>query len=145
MIRRVFDGKDLLGIVVRASFQEPGIHFLTPNDFSQQVGYMRHPPGKLIDAHFHNKVAREVFYTQEVLYLRSGKLRVDFYDNTQQYVESHVLNAGDLVLLTSGGHGFEVLEEVDMIEIKQGPWAGDRDKTRFPSVEAGQLKIVTSS
>lgn len=144
MIKRVFDGKDLLGLIVRASFQEPGIHFLTPNDFSQQVGYMRHPAGKVIDAHFHNKVAREVFYTQEVLYLRAGKLRVDFYDNTQQYVESHVLNAGDLVLLTSGGHGFEVIEEVDMIEIKQGPWAGDRDKTRFPSVEATALKIATT-
>jgi hypothetical protein len=42
-----------------------------------------------------------------------------------------VLESGDVILLSNGGHGFEVLEEVEMIEVKQGPYCGDEDKTRF--------------
>ncbi|ORU00540.1 hypothetical protein D081_1063 [Anaerovibrio sp. JC8] len=62
-------------------------------------------------------------------------MRVDFYDDDQNYIESHIIYAGDVILLVSGGHGFKVLEDIEMIEVKQGPYAGDGDKTRFPSVE----------
>jgi mannose-6-phosphate isomerase-like protein (cupin superfamily) len=121
----------LLGIIISADFRKPGIHFFTPNTLSQQIAYMRHPVGKSIEPHVHNPVPREVCYTQEVLMLKRGKLQVDFYTNQQQYLESHILQAGDVILLVQGGHGFHVLEEVEMIEVKQGPYVGDQDKTRF--------------
>jgi len=121
----------LLAIILRAGFDKPGIHFFTPNELSQQLAYMRHPAGKVIPAHLHNPVPREVEYTQEVLFIRRGRLRVDFYDNQRQYLESRVLEAQDVILLAHGGHGFEVLEEVEMVEVKQGPYAGEHDKTRF--------------
>jgi hypothetical protein len=79
-------------------------------------------------------VAREVHFTQEVLLLRAGRLRVDFYDEQKNYLESRVLGAGDVILLATGGHGFKVLEEVEMIEVKQGPYVGDDDKTRFDGI-----------
>jgi hypothetical protein len=66
---------------------------------------------------------------------------VDFYDDQRRYLESHVLVAGDVILLATGGHGFEVLEDLQMIEVKQGPYAGDADKTRFEPVPAGKLLI----
>jgi hypothetical protein len=66
-----------------------------------------------------------------VLFLEKGRLRVDFYDPEQRYRESRILEAGDVILLATGGHGFEVLEEIEMIEVKQGPYAGNGDKTRF--------------
>jgi hypothetical protein len=112
-------------------FDRPGIHFITPGGFSQQLAYMRHPAGKVIQAHFHNPVCRDVQYTQEVLFLKRGRLRVDFFDKSQKYLESRILESGDVILLATGGHGFEVLEEIEMIEVKQGPYAGDQDKTRF--------------
>lgn len=121
----------LLAVIVSAEFRQPGIHFFTPNNLSQQLAYMRHPAGKRIDPHVHNPVPRQVEYTQEVLLVRRGKLRVDFYDTRQEYLESRVLRSGDTVLLIQGGHGFEVLEDVEMIEVKQGPYVGDHDKTRF--------------
>lgn len=124
----------LLAIVVRNSYQCEGVDFITPNEFSQQLAYMHHPAGKVIDAHVHNLVHRNVVLTQEVLFIKNGKLRVDFYDDYKDYLESIVLEAGDVILLTSGGHGFKVLEEVEMIEIKQGPYSGDMDKTRFESI-----------
>lgn len=131
MIERITNADELLAIIVRAAFSEPGISFFTPNELSQQLAYMRHPAGKLIQPHVHNPVPRQVHYTQEVLFIRRGVLRVDFYDNGQNYLESRMLQGGDTILLATGGHGFEVIEEVEMIEVKQGPYAGDSDKTRF--------------
>lgn len=120
-----------LAIIVKADFCKDGIEFFTPDNYSQQLAYMKHPKGKIIDPHVHNFVQRQVHLTQEVLVIKSGKLRVDFYTREKQYLTSCLLETGDVILLASGGHGFEVLEELEMYEIKQGPYAGDQDKTRF--------------
>jgi mannose-6-phosphate isomerase-like protein (cupin superfamily) len=124
------DGK-LCAVILRASFDEPGIQFFTPNDFSQQLASMSYRPGKVIPAHTHNPVHHEVMHTQETLFIRKGKVRVDFFTQDREYRTSRVLGPGDVILLVSGGHGFEVLEELNMVEVKQGPYAGDADKTRF--------------
>jgi hypothetical protein len=131
-VEHIYD-KDhrLLALIVRSSFTTPGITFFTKPDFSQQLAYMKHPAGKKIDAHIHKPLLRNVSYTQETLILKQGKLRVDFYDDQQTYLSSRTLGAGDVILLICGGHGFEVLEELEMIEVKQGPFAGDQDKMRF--------------
>jgi mannose-6-phosphate isomerase-like protein (cupin superfamily) len=125
----------LLAMIIRNNYTCEGVNFITPNDYSQQVAYMHHPVGKVIDAHVHNLVHRDVILTQEVLFIKKGKLRVDFYDEYEDYLESTVLNSGDVILLVSGGHGFTVLEEVEMIEVKQGPYSGDADKKRFVGIE----------
>lgn len=127
-------------MLIRAEFNRPGIHFFTPPDFSQQLASMAHPVGKIIDPHVHNPVPRQVHYTQEVLFIRKGRLRVDFYDDEHVYLESRELGAGDVLLLAAGGHGFEVLQDLEMIEVKQGPYAGDADKTRFTGIKESGLK-----
>jgi mannose-6-phosphate isomerase-like protein (cupin superfamily) len=141
MIETLKVGDQLLAVIVSREFDKPGIHFFTPDDLSQQLAYMRHPAGKVIDPHVHNPVTRSVQFTQEVLFIKRGRLRVDFYDNGQTYIESRILQAGDVILLATGGHGFEVLEEIEMIEVKQGPYAGDQDKTRFEGVTAERVMI----
>jgi mannose-6-phosphate isomerase-like protein (cupin superfamily) len=141
MIDMVRAGDQLLAVIVTRDFHEPGIHFFTPDEFSQQLAFMRHPAGKVIDPHVHNPVHRSVQYTQEVLFVKSGKLRVDFYDGDRVYLESRILQSGDVILLAAGGHGFEVLEEVEMIEVKQGPYAGDKDKTRFDGISAERIEL----
>ena len=140
MIERIENNGQLYAIIVRTQFQEPGISFFTPNEFSQQLAFMNHPKGKVIQPHIHNPVPREVIYTQEVLFIKSGKLRVDFYDEDKHFLESRILTAGDVILLAKGGHGFEVLEELQMIEVKQGPYVGEQDKTRF-TVEREAVNI----
>jgi hypothetical protein len=126
----LIDG-ELCAIIVPASFDNPGIQFFTSNELSQQLASMSYGPGKVIPAHTHNPVVREVSYTQETLFIRKGKVRVDFYTKQREYRASRVLGPGDVILLISGGHGFEVLEDLNMVEVKQGPYAGDADKTRF--------------
>ncbi len=134
MITTIENKGSLLALIVSRDFSKPGIQFFTPSHLSQQLAYMQHPVGKIIEPHKHNPVPREVHYTQEVLFIKRGKLRVDFYDEDRNYLESHILEAGDVILLATGGHGFEVLKEIEMIEVKQGPYAGDKDKTRFEGV-----------
>jgi mannose-6-phosphate isomerase-like protein (cupin superfamily) len=126
----VIDGH-LCAIILPADFDEPGIQFFTSNDLSQQLASMSYSAGKVIPAHTHNLVRREVSYSQEALFIRKGKVRVDFYTQRQEYRKSRVLGAGDVILLIAGGHGFEVLEDLNMVEVKQGPYFGDTDKTRF--------------
>lgn len=141
MIERIHYEGSLLALIVPSAFKEPGIHFVTPPDLSQQLAYISHPAGKTIEAHFHNPVPREVHYSQEVLFIRKGRLRVDIYGADCCYVESRILEAGDTILLISGGHGFEVLEEVEMIEVKQGPYVGEDDKTRFLGIDTEQVRL----
>ncbi len=141
MITEIKNRDILLAIIIPHDYHQPGISFFTPDELSQQLAYMEHPVGHDIMPHVHNPVRREVHYTQEVLVIRKGKLRVDFYDDNRNYIESHVLQAGDVILLISGGHGFKVLEDLEMFEIKQGPYAGDMDKTRFDGVSESDIQI----
>jgi mannose-6-phosphate isomerase-like protein (cupin superfamily) len=103
---------------------------------------MNRPAGYIILPHVHNPVHREVVLTNEVLFIKSGKVRVDFYDDDRHYYESHILNQGDVILLAHGGHGFEMLEPSEMIEVKQGPYAGEADKTRIEPVNSNKLKLI---
>lgn len=142
MLEQVMHDGVTLAIIIRSSFRQDGIAFFTPDSFSQQLGYMSHPKGHVIAPHVHNLVVREVEYTKEVLFVRSGRVRVDFFDNEKIYLESRVLHLGDVVLLAFGGHGFEVLEDCEMIEVKQGPYTGVADKTRFDPVAPEMVRIV---
>src|SRR5215469_6078626 len=141
LIERVSHGGVELAIILRARYEQEGISFFTPSHYSQQLGYMRRPTGYRIAPHVHLPVPRAVTLTSEVLLVRSGRMRVDFYDGERAYVESRVLSAGDVVLLASGGHGFEMLEPTELIEIKQGPYAGDTDKERFEPVAEARVRL----
>ncbi len=142
MIERIIDQKQELAVIIRENYHEEGIHFLNEEDYSQQLAYMHHPTGKIIDAHIHNHEERSIVLTQEVLIIKKGVLRVDFYRNDQTYLKSTILQKGDIILLASGGHGFQVLEEVEMVEIKQGPYLGAKDKIRFEGIKEADAVFI---
>lgn len=133
-----------VAIIIRAAYRSEGIEFFTPDVFSQQLAYMNRPQGYVVAPHVHNPVKRDVVWTQEVLFIKSGKVRVDFYTDGRHYLESRVVCIGDVILLAAGGHGFEMLEPSEMIEVKQGPYCGDQDKCRFESLPPEQVKLVAN-
>jgi hypothetical protein len=141
VVEEVVHNSKVFAIIIRSDFNSTGIQFFTPNEYSQQLAYMNRAEGYVIHPHLHNTVHREVHVTQEVLYIKSGKVRVDFYDNHKVYIESRILNKGDVILLAFGGHGFHMLEASEIIEIKQGPYVGDKDKSQFDPVDSNLLKI----
>ena len=127
------NGMDL-GAIVRSTYHNSGIGFFSSDNDGLQLGYMNRPDNYIIAPHTHNKIKREVYYTEEILFIRSGMVRVDFYDDNQQYIESHIARGGDIVILKAGGHGFKVLERADIFEVKQGPYLGAQDKVRFEPI-----------
>lgn len=131
----------LIAIILSSNFESDTINFFTPIHFSQQLGYMKRPKKYIIPPHVHKPVSREVHFTKEVLFIKSGKVRVDFYDDYQDYLESRILKQGDVILLAYGGHGFEMLEPSEIIEVKQGPYAGDEDKTRFEPISTDKIRL----
>lgn len=130
-VEEIHDGAGIIAVIIRASFDEPGAKFFSQPSFSQQLGSINYPTGHVIPPHVHNRVPREVMYTQETLFIRSGRCRVDLYRDDRSLLARRELGAGDTILLSTGGHGFEILEDCSMIEVKQGPYAGEGDKTRF--------------
>lgn len=141
MIEQIKNKRKLLSIIIRANYKSKGIKFFTPKSISQQLGYMHRPKGHVITPHCHNKVKRVINTTDETLIIKSGKVRVDFYDKKKKYLKSKILKKGDVILLINGGHGFEMLEKTEMIEIKQGPYSNEKDKIRFDPVKKNKLKI----
>ncbi len=141
MIETITHLGEILAIIIRSKFSAEGIQFFTPQDFSQQLGYMNRPQGYKIPPHSHNEVKREVTLTNEVLIIKSGKVRVDFYQKNKCYLESKLLFPGDVILLASGSHGFEMLESSEMIEVKQGPYAGTDDKTIHSNLSPEKIII----
>lgn len=141
MMEQLNHNGKILGIIIRANYHKDGISFFTPGEFSQQLGYMNRPKDYVIEPHVHNLVERKVDLTQEVLVVRSGKMRVDFYDDDRNYLESRILQTGDIILLAHGGHGFKILERTEMVEVKQGPYCGEQDKSRFTPIDDDKIII----
>ena len=130
-IETVTHGIESIALIIRNEYDEPGIHFFTPANFSQQLAAMTHQKGHKIVAHVHNLLMRQVLYTQEVLIIKRGKVKVNLYSSNREFIEAKILGTGDVILLCGGGHSLEMLEETSMIEVKQGPYAGENDKIPF--------------
>ena len=141
MIEYIHNDEKIISIIIRSQYKAEGIKFFTPDEFSQQLAYMNREKGYAIPPHVHNPVERKVYLTQEVLLIKSGKVRVDYYDDSKQYLESRILNVGDVVLFSGGGHGFTMIENSEIVEVKQGPYSGEKDKTRFEPIEDEEINL----
>ena len=141
MIEYIHNNNQIISIIIRSHYKSDGIKFFTPDNFSQQLAYMNRERGYTIPPHVHNPVDRKVSLTQEVLYIKSGKVRVDYYNDEKKYLESRILNLGDVVLFSGGGHGFTMIENSEIIEVKQGPYSGEKDKTRFEPINDEEINI----
>ena len=108
-----------------------GIKFFTPSNFNLQVGLMCHPKKYKIHPHFHLNKKKTIQHMSEFLIVFKGKLKVNFYNKNKKKFKSIILKKRDMILLITGSHGFDVLEKIEMIEIKQGPFSGEIDKIRF--------------
>lgn len=142
MIDKIIYKKKLLALIVRGKYRnKKGITFFTPNNSTQQFGYMKHNKKHIIKPHLHKKRLTRISYTSEVILILKGRLRVDFYNLSKKYLLSKILKEKDIIMLVHGGHGFKVLKNVEMIEIKQGPYSLIKDKIKFEKVDEKKIKI----
>ena len=142
MIKKIIHKNKLYALIIKETYQkEKGISFFTENNANQQIGYMNHPKNYFIKPHTHQKRETKIFITSEVIILQKGKLRVDFYDTKKKYLFSIILKKNQIIMLVNGGHGFKVLESVKMLEIKQGPFVGNKDKIKFDRIDEKRIKL----
>ena len=142
MIEKIIHKKKLLALIVRGTYRKKkGITFFTPNESTQQFGYMKHKKKHIIKPHVHKKRLAKIYYTTEVILILKGILRVDFYTQFKKYLFSTILKKKDIIMLVHGGHGFKILKDVEMLEIKQGPYNLIKDKIKFGNVDDDKIKL----
>jgi len=131
MVERIERNGRPLAVIIRAAMLPEKTTFLTPNEFKQQVGFVVYPRGGEIARHVHRPLERHLVGTSEVLVVRKGRAEIDVYDDDQSLVATRELRVGDVMLMVGGGHGFRLLEDTVLLEIKQGPYTGVDEKERF--------------
>ena len=141
MIEKIkYKGK-LFALIVGGKYRsKKGITFFTPDQATQQFGYMKHKKGYIIKPHKHKRLTK-ILSTTEVILLLKGVLRVDFYSQQKKYLFSKILKEKSIILLMHGGHGFKVIKDVEMIEVKQGPYKLAKDKIKFDKIDEKKIKI----
>lgn len=130
-IQWIQEGDRILSVIIRRSFAAYKTAFITPDDFIQQAGFVVYPAGGEIANHAHHPIHRSIVGTPETLIVRKGKLVARFYNETHELKGEETLEAGDILMLVNGGHGFTMLEDTVLFEIKQGPYTGLVEKEHF--------------
>ena len=142
MIQRVLLKKKIVALIIKPSkITKKGPNFLTPTAFTQQLGVINYPKNHIITPHTHKKFLRKIYHTSEVLFIQKGVLRVDFYDDKMKYFQSRVLKKGDIIFLHESSHGFKILKDCSIIEIKQGPYIKLVDKVLINKVDEKKIII----
>ena len=131
----------MYALIIREGEVAPGAHFFTPDEYPLQVGVQLRVKGTVIKPHAHCEVkTSRSGFLQEVLHIQQGRLKTNFYTDDGQRIAERVLEAGDTILLIRGGHGFEALDDVRMLEIKMGPYDPASKKNIPPASPAGGEK-----
>jgi hypothetical protein len=130
-ISTIASGGITLAYVIRSGPGPDRTEFVTPDDATLQVGFVVYPAGGEVVRHRHLPITRSIVGTSEVLLVREGRCEADLYDQDQRLVSTVELEAGDVIVLIAGGHGFRMTEDTVLIEVKQGPYVGESEKERF--------------
>ena len=130
---KIMDGDSILAIVIRDEDWEEGLNFVSSEEDYQQVGIWGYNKGKKLAPHIHLIAPREVLRTQEVVFVKEGRIRADIYTEKEEFLKSVELNKGDTIILLNGGHGYGILEDnTKVLEVKNGPYVGaDKDRKRI--------------
>jgi hypothetical protein len=132
-IEKIVDEGLTLAIVIRGSDWEPGLNFPSSDDDYQQIGLWQYNKGTKLSQHIHLTNPRNVSCTQEVVFIKQGRIRANVYTEKRVFLKSIELQSGDLMVMLKGGHGYDILEDdTQVLEVKNGPFMGiEKDRERF--------------
>ena len=130
-VEQILDGSHPLAYIIRSSFRPDKTTFLTPPEFKQQVGFVVYKSGGEIPRHVHKPLSRHLVGTSEVIVVQSGRCLLDVYNDAHELVTTRELGVGDVMLMVGGGHGFRMLDDTVLLEVKQGPYTGVDEKELF--------------
>ena len=127
------NGKLVARFISKENLRKEALGFFSEDHEQIQLGSWNYDAGKELLRHYHNKVAREFEITGEVLVVMTGSIRATLYDDNNKEICQVEVSSGDVLILISGGHGYEILaDDTHVLEIKNGPYLGaEIDRTRF--------------
>ncbi len=130
---KIVDGDLTLAIVIRGDDWEEGLSFVSSDKDYQQVGIWGYGKGKELAAHIHLTEPRQALRTQEVVFVRDGRIKAKIYTEKREFLTSVELGSGDTIILLNGGHGYDILEDnTKVLEVKNGPYPGaEKDRERI--------------
>tara|TARA_B100001057_G_C22717593_1_gene898389 strand:- start:274 stop:672 length:399 start_codon:yes stop_codon:yes gene_type:complete len=132
MIKNITYKKKLLAIIIKGNYEKKsGLHFFTKKNLIQQVAYINHPKNYKIQPHIHKTITRKISGTSEVLIILQGKMKINFFNNKKKFLKNCIVSKKDIVILINGGHGFKMINNCKFIEVKQGPYSKNQDKSKF--------------
>ena len=130
-VEKIVSNGQVLAHIIRGDLEPLRTTFFTPPEFKQQVGFVVYPAGGEIQRHVHRPLERHLVGTSEVIIVRRGLCEIDIYDDRRELIATRQLRQGDIMLMVGGGHGFRMLEDTVLLEVKQGPYTGIDEKERF--------------
>ncbi len=131
LIEKIEWQDQLLAYIVRAAFDPQATTFVTPPELNLQLGFVVYPGGGEVARHTHKPLERHLTGTSEVIVVKEGRCEIDVYSPDRKKVATREVGRGDVMLMVAGGHGFRMLEDTVLMEIKQGPYTGTDEKDRF--------------
>jgi len=130
MIEKIAHEGKTYALIIYADTRVEKMNFYTPEPYPLQLSVQKR--SDKVKPHFHKKVKRETVGTQEIIFIKKGKMRIDFFDDNKKKIDERILKTGDLIVLDEGAHGMEMLEETEFIEVKNGPYiSAEEDKVKF--------------
>lgn len=131
-VEQIFSSKgELIACILPHNYKPNKTVFITSDYLNQQLGFIVYPENGVIKRHKHRPIKRKISGTQEILLVRSGQVEVYLFSELKEFVAKRVLSKGDVIMLIKGGHGFRMLKDTVLMEIKQGPYLGVEEKEYF--------------
>ena len=127
----ISDNERTYCMILPRACRSDATRFFSKTDDPLQVGLICRRAGERIDRHFHLPFERHLDSTWEFLLVRNGSMTVTIYDDGKESIAERRLEEGDAILLMGGGHGFVAHDDLTLLEVKQGPYAGGSDKEQF--------------
>lgn len=110
--------------IIRANTHVEKSHFFSPSESSMQFGLLAHEAGFVESPHIHPNIERRITGLQQMFVVQRGVVAVDFFDALGSKVDDVILKQGDAILLVDGAHSVRVLEDMQCVSVKQGPFLG---------------------
>lgn len=121
--------------VIRADVRVEETTFFSPAESSFQFGLLAHRAGFREPAHYHKAFTRQIDDLQQMFVVQRGVVAVELYSDQRRLIDEIVLRAGDAIVLIHGIHAIRVIEDMQCISVKQGPFLGSENDKIFVEVE----------
>ena len=105
--------------------------FFSPAESSFQFGLLAHKAGFVEPPHYHKAVTRTISDLQQMFVVQRGVVEVDLFSYGGALIRTIVINPGDAIVLIDGVHAIRVIEDMQCISVKQGPYMGEENDKVF--------------